>query len=137
MSEACRRDPRGSRVEKGYFVRGTEPTEYCTCHRLVAYDTASGGVASEDCPKDAVQFVGMISVERYFPMQIYVTDAQYVYRDLGDVMPETSPSAPFFQKLLKENEYCGISKSDVQYNRFCRRHFDYVSWREKHGKKES
>jgi len=136
MTEACRRDARGSRAEKGYFVRGSEPTEYCTCHRLVAYDTVSGGVACDQCPADAVEYVGMISVERYFPMSITVTDAQYVYRDLGDVMPETSPGYPFFQRLLKENEYCGISKGDVQYNRFCRRHFDYVAWKEKHGKEE-
>ncbi len=132
MTEACRRDPRGSRAEKGYFVIGTEPTEYCSCHRLVPYDTVSGGVATEDCPSEDVQYVGMISVERYFPMQIYVTDAQYVYRDVGDVLPETSPEYPFFQNLLKENEYCGISRGGVQYNRFCRHHFDYIAWKEKH-----
>ena len=136
LTEACRRDARGSRAEKGYFVRGTEPVSYCTCHRLVAYDTVSGGVACEDCPSSAVEYVGMISVERYFPMQITVSDAQYVYRDLGDALPETAPSSPFFQNLLKENEYCGISRGTVQYNRYCRHHFNYVAWREKHEKKE-
>lgn len=132
MTEACRRDPRGSRAEKGYFVLGTEPTEYCSCHRLVAYDTVSGGVACEDCPSENVQYVGMISAERYFPVQITVTDAQYVYRDLGSTLPETSPGYPFFNNLLKENEYCGMSKGTVQYNRLCRHHFNYHSWKEKY-----
>ncbi len=133
MTEACRRDPRGSRVEKGYFVLGTEPTEYCSCHRLVPYDTVSGGVACENCPSETVEYVGMISAERYFPMQIMVTDAQYVYRDVGSTLPETAPNYPFFHNLLKENEYCGISKGGVQYNRLCRHHFDYFAWKEKHG----
>lgn len=132
MSEACRRDPRGSRAETGYFVKGTEPTEYCSCHRLVPYDTVSGGVATDGCPREHVALVGMITVERYFPMQIPVTDAQYVYRDLGNTCPETSPNYPFFQSLLKENEYCGMSGSGIQYNRLCRHHFDYVAWKEKH-----
>ncbi len=134
MTEACRRDPRGSRAETGFFVIGTEPTQYCTCHRLVPYDTVSGGVATEDCPSGAIEYVGLISVERHFPMQITVTDAQYVYRDIGDLLPETSPEYPFFQCLLGEEEYCGISNSSLQYNRLCRHHFDYVSWKEKYKK---
>ena len=134
MTEACRRDPRGSREEKGYFVIGTEPTEYCACHRLVPYDTVCGGVATDDCPSENVKYVGMITVERHFPMQITVTDAQYVYRDLGDVLPSTSSEYPFFQNLLRENEYCGISSGGVQYNRLCRQHFNYIAWKEKHGR---
>ena len=135
LTDACRHDPRGSRVEKGYFVKGTEPSSYCSRHRVVAYDTVNGGVAFDDCPREQVEYVGMISVERSFPMQIYVTDAQYVYRDIGtDVLPETSPSLPFFNNLLNENEYCGISKGGIQYNRFCRTHFNYFSWKEKQEK---
>ena len=131
-TEACMNDARGNRLEKGYFVKGSEPTEYCNCHILISYDTVNGGVAFDDCPNDNIEQVGMIVVERSFPIQIYVTDAQYVCRDIGnDVLPETSPSLPFFNKLYGENEYSGISNTKVQFNRFCRYHFNYFNWKKK------
>lgn len=133
LTQACLNDPRGERREIGYFVPGTEPTEYCTCHVPVAYDTVSDGVAFTDgCPNQSVQYVGLIHVERSFPIQIYVTDAQYVWREIGTaILPETSASLPFFQNLLNKGEFCGISKTDRQYNRFCSTHFNYFVWQEK------
>lgn len=132
MTEACRRDPRGNRCEVGYFVRGEEPQEYCDCHLLVDYDSRTGGIVTDRCGKQDVVQVGLIRVERRFPIQIYVTDAQYVWQELGDEMPETSPALPFYQTLLKDGEFCGISRADVQYNRCCREHFDYFEWKKKH-----
>ncbi len=136
MTQACQRDPRGSRKELGYFVSGTEPIQYCTCHIPVKYDQAEGGVSLDNpCPSDSVQYVGLIQVERSFPIQITVTDAQYVWREIGDsVLPETSPTLPFFNNALGKNEFCGISKTELQYNRFCRAHFDYFAWKERQNK---
>lgn len=133
MTEACRRDPRGNRKCMGYFVKGTEPSAYCDCHRLVAYDKLYGGISlNGDCPTEKTTLVGMITVERSFPTQIYVTDAEYVYREIpADVLPETSVSLPFFSNMLKANEYCGISKTTQQYNRLCRGHFRYSEWKKK------
>ncbi len=128
-TEACRKDPRGNRIESGYFVEGSEPSEKCDVHVLVKYDTKDGGVASFDCSFTDTEYVGLIRVERSFPMQIYVTDAQYVWRNVEeDVLPETSPQLPFFNNLLGENEFCGISYGSAQYNRYCRAHFDYYEW---------
>ena len=130
IGEACLKDPRGDRSESGYFVLGTEPTEICNVHTLVAYDTAEGGIASQECYSADVDYVGLIKVERSFPMQIYVSDAQYVYREIPKtVMPETSPCLPYFNNLLGEGEYCGISRTEQQFNRYCRAHFDYWKWR--------
>lgn len=133
VTNACLSDPRGSRTEKGYFAKGTEPRALCTCHVPVLYDTVEGGVAWEgQCPTETTKIVGMIRVTRGFPMQVYVTDAQYVWRELPrDVLPETSPSQPFFRNLLGEKEYCGISRGETQYNRLCRAHFNYFAWKEK------
>lgn len=131
-TDACRADPRGNRIEKGYFVKGIEPTWKCNRHVLVAYDTVEGGVADAECDSYATEYVGLIALERVFPMQIYVSDAQYVWRDIGRaIMPETSPSLPFFNNLLREGEYSGISYGDRQYNRYCRAHFDYWKWKER------
>jgi hypothetical protein len=74
----------------------------------------------------------MIKVERSFPTEIYISDAQYVWRELpDDVMPETSPSLPYFNNLFGEDEYCGISYGATQFNRYCRAHFDYWKWKDK------
>ena len=134
VGEACRRDARGDRSEQGYFVLGTEPSEKCDCHVLVPYDRSEGGIASEWCYSADVEYIGMIKVERSFPTEVYISDAQYVWRDLpDDVMPETSPSLPYFNNILGEDEYCGISYGTTQFNRYCRAHFDYWKWREKIG----
>ena len=129
MTEACRNDPRGDRSETGYFIKGGEPTSLCTCHVSVPYDTVCGGVASEDCPNEHIKNVGLINVVRVFPTQIYVTDAQYVWRDIGrDILPVTSPELPFFANILGEGEYSGISRVSEQYNRYCRYDFSYYNW---------
>ncbi len=130
MSEACKKDPRGDRSEIGYFKAGTEPTTFCNCHVTVAYDTVYGGVASEDCPSENIEYIGLINVVRVFPVQVYVTDAQYVWRDIGkDTLPATSPELPFFANLLGEGEYSGISRVERQFNRYCRTDFNYHNWK--------
>ncbi len=128
VTSACLIDARGERREKGYFVKGTEPSTHCSRHVAVNYDSMLGGVAVGDCPNTVR--VGFVSVERSFPIQIYVTDAQYTYRAIeGKVVPETSSSLPFYNNLLPEDSYCGISKTDIQYNRACRYHFNYFEWK--------
>ena len=129
MTEACRRDPRGDRAEQGYFSEKNKPTKYCDRHIPVAYDK-DGGVCIEGmCADENVNYIGMLTVKRSFPMQIYVTDAQYVWLNIEDgVVPETSPYLPFFNNMLSETEFCGISNTQYQFNRLCRAHFDYFEW---------
>lgn len=130
VCEACKNDPRGDRSEIGYFVRGSEPVQKCDCHILVPYDAAEGGVAAQGCYSADIEYISMIRVERCFPSQVYISDAQYVWRELpDDILPETSPELPFFNNLLEEGEYCGISYGGTQFNRYCRAHFDYWKWR--------
>lgn len=133
-TDACKKDPRGNRIEEGYFVKGTEPSERCDCHVLVKYDMIEGGIASEGCLPYEIEYVGLITVERVFPKQIFVSDAQYVYYKLPkDVVPETSPNLPYFYNIFGEDQYCGISYGNKQYNRYCRAHFDYWKWKESNG----
>lgn len=132
ISEACKLDPRGSRVEYGYFVKGNEPSKYCDIHTTVNYDIQYNGVACPECPPENVVQISLIKVNRSFPVQIYVTDAQYTWQKLGNgILPETSSQLPFYSNILKNNEYSGISRVSEQYNRYCRDHFDYFLWKEK------
>ncbi len=132
VTKACLLDPRGSRTEKGYFKIGTQPSEPCDRHLTVSYDTITGGVVIGDCPTENLTEVGLINVERTFPVQIYITDAQYTFRDIGKfILPETSPNLSFYNNILEENTYSGISRTELQFNRACRDHFNYFEWKKK------
>ena len=75
--DACALDPRGSRTMTMSFVRGDQPTQYCTTHTTVEVCTespilnASGEavsglyhLASEYCPEESVTTIGVLDYER-------------------------------------------------------------------------
>lgn len=127
LSEACLCDPRGSRVKMGYFVNGTEPTERCSTHILIEYDAICGGVATVFTPENHIKSVGMLVVDREFPTQIIVSDAQYVYKKLdNEILPSFKENEPFFATLEEEKKkYFGISTGKSQFNRISTSHFSY------------
>ncbi|MBQ9117396.1 MAG: transglycosylase domain-containing protein, partial [Clostridia bacterium] len=96
VTAACLADPRGSRIETGYFTRDTVPRDYCDCHVLVRYDTVNHGVSGEDCPISNCRSVGLIRVKREFPIPVTISDAQYVYRPLDGHAPCLDSTEPFF-----------------------------------------
>ena len=121
ISEACTHDPRGDRSEVGWFVQGTEPTEFCDCHVLCEYDAEYGGVCHGNCPHDLRKQVALIRAERSFPIQIYVSDAQYVWGgDPTAIEPNTDPGQAYF--AMQRKGYFGISGATKQYNRSCAEH---------------
>ena len=123
MSSSCRADPRGDRGVWCYFVAGEEPTEFCDCHITVNYNYVTGGIACPLCPPGNISKVGLIRVERSFPIQIYVTDAQYTWRRLPEgISPELSSKLPFYHTLLPSGRFSGISNVKTQYNRYCTEH---------------
>jgi len=123
MTSACHADPRGSRAEIGYFASGTQPTTYCTTHTLVDYDIINGGIATSNCPSENIGKVGLIRVNRSFPIQVYVTDAQYVWRDANIRMAlPGKPNQPFFAYQQTSSRYFGLSYGEKQFNRICQGH---------------
>ena len=125
MSSACYADPRGNRAETGYFTPATVPTEFCDRHVMVEYDTVTGGVAHDGCPTENIKSVGLLKVERTFPMNVKVTDAQYTYREVHDgVTMPTVGDVPFYVGLYGEGEYPGYSGTNGArfYNSYCYEH---------------
>ncbi len=109
---ACRHDARGGRTRIGYFERGTEPHTDCATHVLVPYDTVRGGVVCRHAD-GRYEKVGMILVEnRDFPAEVYIDDAQYVYRPIGAETPlPEGQRVPFFSAILPQGHFAGISRT--------------------------
>ena len=133
MSEACYADPRGDRSEVGYFTEATKPTEECNVHKLVNYCTSGHGIAGPDCPEKDVKQVGLLNLDRSFDYQVYIKDAQYTCRD-GKFVPTKAQNLPYYQPLLGEHKYSGISEETKQYNSYCTVHtnFDKLEHPEKY-----
>ena len=125
ISDTCKADPRGSRAEIGYFVRGTEPTEYCTTHVLVDYDKAHSSVATPYCDAKNIIQVALLNVKREFLKQIKVTDSQYTMQPLPDdyVYRYTDESyyLCYYFDLLPKGIYSGYT-GNTMYNRMCAYH---------------
>ncbi len=132
MSEACSHDPRGNRAETGWFVKGTEPKEYCETHVMVDYDYVEKAIACEWCPPENIKQVALIKVDRKFPIQVAVVDAQYAYIELPfDVMPFSTVYRPYYYNLGGKEYYVGYTSGPVHYNRTCSAHFNKTEWQKK------
>lgn len=124
LSSACACDPRGSRAETGYFTAETVPKSYCDCHVLVNYDTLHGGVASPSCPMENCRRIGLLNVERAFPKDVIISDAQYTYRPLGGRSPCVLSTEPFYLTLLPRGLSPGHSATSYPFNRYCGCYFE-------------
>ncbi len=120
LSTACQKDPRGGRVQSGWFTKETLPHTFCKCHILVDV-CKSGGICHGNCPEEEREEVGLIQVERHFSKQVRVTDAEYVRRgDASAVSPNPNLHEAYFAADLPD--FCGISGSKEQFNRSCTAH---------------
>ncbi len=126
FSEACEHDPRGHRMEYGYFIPTDKPSEDCKTHVLCYYDRETSALASHGCPHQNLVLTSLLNIPwRSFPEQIYIKDAEYVWRKtspttkLGD-----SYDVPYYINELAEGEYVGIGRRKKQYNSYCYLHDD-------------
>ena len=118
FSPACIKDVRGDRIGYGYFIKGTEPHESCDRHILCDYDVFLRGVAVNPTYSGFVKEIALLNIpDRAFPTQVFITDAEYVYRQVDDREKlGKSIDEPYFIGTVPEGEYVGISKSKRQFN---------------------
>ena len=88
------------------------------------YRVGSKGIATEYCPEDNLIPIALLDIsERSFPIEITITDAEYVYRKVYEGTPYgDSDEVPYFIYTLDEGEYVGIGKHKKQFNSACRQH---------------
>jgi penicillin-binding protein 1A len=121
LSDACGYDARGNRSEIGWFLKENMPTAFCDCHVLCDYDADHGGISHGNCPDSFLKKVALIKAERRFPVQIYVSDAQYVYRgDPLSINPNENEKQPYFANEVIG--YYGASPAEHPFNRSCKIH---------------
>lgn len=123
-SDVCHYDPRGNRRDVAYFTYDNRPNEDCERHVLCLYDTVSKGISLGNCPRRDLVAVSLLRIDnRSFPKEIYITDAEYVYRDMPEIYtPENDPTKPYFYPSVPEGEYVGISDRKRQFNCACDLH---------------
>ncbi len=120
-TDNCIYDPRGDRLEYGYFTADNRPTGECYRHVKCLYDCETKAIAHNGCPRENLIVVSLLNIpERSFPKEIYITDAEYVYRNISgyDERP-MDYSLPYFYFTLPDGEYAGISKGKKQFNSNC------------------
>ena len=117
MDDACLFDPRGDRTQIGWFSVGNVPSERCDRHVLCEVDE-EGGISHGFCPEEALRRVALVRAERSFPIQILVSDAQYVYRGApSEYMPNSNTGQAYFEGDAQN--FCGRSHTELPYNHSC------------------
>ncbi len=123
LTETCKKDPRGTRSEYGYFIKKSVPTFKCDRHVICKYDVFSEGIASKNCPPDCVDDIALLRIDgRHFPKEIIISDADYVYFDF-DIdekreMPE-SYDLPYYYNYIEDGDYVGRGRKKKQFNSYC------------------
>lgn len=122
LCEACAHDPRGERGMTVWVPAAFGMAE-CDRHVLTYYDKEGDGVvvSPTEAEKASLERVGLLLIPwRDFPVQIKVTDAEYVTRPLGETPPAEGDRA-FFDGLLSEGHYAGISHDGRPFNALAKR----------------
>lgn len=124
FTDICAYDPRGQRIESGYFIKGYAPSDKCDRHVLCQYDSVTEGIASEHCPVEFVKEIALLRInDRHFPKEIVISDADYVYYELEtDVDFPQDYSLPYYYNTLEEGVFVGRGKKRKQFNSYCYLH---------------
>ena len=80
-------------------------------------------MACENCPKENIVLISLIkNNERRFPIEVYITDAEYTYRDLDERGRRYHSYDKPYYSSGNDYEFYGVSKGRKQYNSNCYLH---------------
>ena len=119
-------DPRGSRVETGWFKKGTEPRNECDTHVMFDFCSETSGVVTDYCPEENRKQFALVNVDDrdFYISDIYIQDTQYTFRTVPErFVPSDDYTLPYYATLLPEGMYAGRSKwVEYPFNRSCTVH---------------
>lgn len=113
----CKEDERGERTTEVWVPRSLH-LDACDAHVSVFYDDALDGVAYPPGKgrEGSLRRVSLVRVpDRAFPIEVTVTDAEYVYRDPAGTLP-SGEDAPFFSGSIPKGVYVGRSGEGRPFN---------------------
>ncbi len=117
----CSADLRGNRTATGFYTYSNVPTATCDCHVMVSYCNDTGLVAGPECTN--VREVALLDVQRSFPIEVTIADAQYTYRKMtGDIPYAKNNFQPYYWHTLEKGTYPGTSSVPKAANGFCANH---------------
>ena len=135
--EACSLDPRGGRIEYGYFKKGTEPCTHCTCHVCVRY-CEQDGIATPECPEECCRNVALLRVKRHFPREIYVEDAPYVLENNSlDMERNFTSNEAYDAQTDNSKRFLGVRPGASSYDRVCTQHKGADFWQRRSDEEEN
>ena len=108
-SGACALDPRGERTRIVWLEEGDVPTARCRTHVLYHYSDEGKGILLSPMP--GARQISLVRTERELPLDLYVEDAEYTCRPLGDVAPAGGDRL-FYAALLPQDRYGGHPESE-------------------------
>ncbi len=122
-TEGCLFDPRGTRLEYGYFTPDNAPNEVCKTHVTLYYDSVEKGIALEGCPEENLVKISLLDIpDRAFIKEVNITDAEFVFRKAEQGNICKSEYLPFFYNALPPEEFAGVSGNKKQFNSACKKH---------------
>jgi hypothetical protein len=125
-------DPRGSRVETGWFKKGDEPKDECKAHVAVEFCTVSNSVAGQYCPEEHRTIYALVDAtsREWFVQNIIVRDSEYTCRETTQLLPFVAAELPYFASIIPEGMFAGKTKEDSEtpypFNRACGVHTEPV-----------
>ena len=121
FSSECSYDPRGDRIEYGYFEEGNLPSGFCDRHVLCYYDELTDGVATEFCPSENLKLISLLKInDRNFKKEIYISDADYVFMEMDEEAPlGDNYDIPYYFYMLEDGEFIGRGRRKKQFNSSC------------------
>lgn len=125
LSDICSLDVRGKRSETGYFTADNMPDGHCVTHQKCLYDEEGEGIIPFSSIgglgiSDKIREIALIRAYRSFPKEIFITDAQYVYRFITPDKISIS-NDPFFEGMRADGEFFGRSMTKKHFNRASKR----------------
>lgn len=117
-------DPRGSRVQEGWFIKGSVPREKCDKHIMVEFCPVSNGVAGKNCPTEGRRQFALVDVsdrDFYIVENLYIQDTQYSYRKMpAGAINSADGTKPYYSSLAPEGMFTGKTRwVDYPFNRGC------------------
>ena len=117
-TDICRKDPRGNQVYTEYYIKGTVPTETCTCHVEVEVCIDTGLLANEYCEhKETKVYITRPETEignwsKAADAQYMLTITEYCKTHLAPVVPEKPEEEEKPEEVEKPEQNEGTNKPE-------------------------